>query len=65
MATIRITSPQAKNHAKITVIGKPKLILVNGYYGKALHFLHAGPGEAKEGYWHFFRIKVMGVNVID
>ncbi|MFC2515892.1 MAG: hypothetical protein ACFNVO_02835 [Prevotella sp.] len=54
MATIRITSPQAKNHAKITVIGKPKLILVNGYYGKALHFLHAGPGEAKEGYWHFF-----------
>lgn len=33
-ARIRITSPQMKGEVKVTVVGKPKLILVNGHWSR-------------------------------
>ena len=54
MATIRITSPQAKGHAKITVKGRPKLVFVNGHWNRVMHFLGMGPGKNKVPYWEYF-----------
>lgn len=54
MATIKITSPQAKGHAKITVKGKSKLILVNGHWNRFVHLLGMSPGAKKEEYWFYF-----------
>ena len=54
MATIKITSPQAKGHAKITVKGRPKLVFVNGHWNRVMNFLGMGPGKNKVPYWEYF-----------
>ena len=54
MATIKITSPQAKGHAKITVKGRPKLVFVNGHWNRVMNFLGMGPGKDSEWYWKYF-----------
>lgn len=54
MATIRITSPDALGSTKITVKGRPKLILVNGHWNRIAHLLGMSPGKEKLQYWEFF-----------
>jgi hypothetical protein len=54
MATIRITSPQAKGHAKITVKGRPKLVFVNGHWNRVMHFLGMGPVRIANGIGNIF-----------
>ncbi|ATV26644.1 hypothetical protein [Prevotella intermedia] len=54
MAVIKITSPQAIGNVKLKVIGKPKLILVNGYWNRITNSIGISPGKGKKGYWDFF-----------
>lgn len=53
-ARIRITSPQMKGEVKVKVVGKSKLILVNGHWNRFLHKLNASPGESGQNYWIYF-----------
>lgn len=54
MAVIKITSPQAIGNVKLKVIGKPKLILVNGYWNRITNLIRMSPGKDGEEYWEFF-----------
>lgn len=53
-ARIRITSPQMKGEVKVKVVGKPKLILINGHWNKLLHKLNVSPGGSGRNYWLYF-----------
>lgn len=48
MAVIKITSPQAIGNVKLKVIGKPKLILVNGYWNRITNSIGISPGKGKK-----------------
>ena len=54
MATIKITSPQAKGHAKTTVKERPKLVFVNGHWNRVMNFLGMGPDKIANGIGNIF-----------
>lgn len=63
-ARIRITSPQMRGEVKVKVVGKSKLILVNGHWNKLLHELNVSPGGSGRNYWLYF-IENLGVFIND